>query len=327
MTVVSLLKMEGICASKRWARNILNEIMRTEKKMVRRMATTSKIPVARGLLREDKYTFQRKINELIKWHEIPDDLVMNFDQMPLSYVTIGTTTLEFKGAKSVPVKGKGKGKQITGTFTASATGTFIPMQLIYAGKTDRCHPQGIDFPEGFDVTHSENHWSNEQLACQHIKSIIIPFANKKKEELGLAEDQKVLLIFDVFRGQTTDNYLKLLDENNFVYVFVPPNLTNHFQPLDSNVNSHAKTFLKQKFQDWYASAVTKQLDTGKDVYAIDIDTKLSVMKPVRARWVISLYDKFRNDPEMIIKAFDMAFVTEALQMDNLDGEDPFSGLM
>ena len=29
---------------------------------------------------------------------------------------------------------------------------------------------------------------------------------------------------------------------------------------------------------------------------------------------------------MIIKAFDMAFVTEALQVDNLDGEIPFSGL-
>ena len=77
--------------------------------------------------------------------------------------------------------------------------------------------------------------------------------------------QRVLLIFDVLRGQTTDSYLKLLDENNFVCVFVPPNLTNYFQPLDLNVSSHAKTFLKQRFQDWYASAVTKQLDAGKDV--------------------------------------------------------------
>ena len=42
-------------------------------------------------------------------------------------------------------------------------------------------------------------------------------------------------------------------------------------------------------------------------YAIDIDTKLSAIKLVHARWIISLYDKFRNDPEMIIKAFDMAF--------------------
>ena len=50
------------------------------------------------------------------------------------------------------------------------------------------------------------------------------------------------------------------------------------------------------------------------------------MKPVHARWVISLYDKFRNDPKMVIKAFDMAFLTEAMQMDNLDGEDQFSVL-
>ena len=49
------------------------------------------------------------------------------------------------------------------------------------------------------------------------------------------------------------------------------------------------------------------------------------MKPVHVRWVISLYDKFRNNPKIIIKAFDMAFVTKALQMDNLDADDPFSG--
>ena len=30
------------------------------------------------------------------------------------------------------------------------------MQLIYAGKTDRCHPQGIEFPHGFQVSHSPN---------------------------------------------------------------------------------------------------------------------------------------------------------------------------
>ena len=51
---------------------------------------------------------------------------------PLSYVTIRPTSLEFKGSTSVPIKGKGKGKQITGTFTASTIGSFLP----YA--TNRC---------------------------------------------------------------------------------------------------------------------------------------------------------------------------------------------
>ena len=56
--------------SVQWARNILNEMMRTEKKMVRRIATTSKIPVTPGLTEEEKFMFQRKIQELVIWHKI-----------------------------------------------------------------------------------------------------------------------------------------------------------------------------------------------------------------------------------------------------------------
>ena len=95
---------------------------------------------------------------------------------------MGNNALEFEGAKSVPVKGRGKGKQIVGIFVVSATGRFLPMQLIYTGKTKRCHPQGIEFSSGFDVTHSLNHWSNEELAIQHIREIILPYVDKIKQD-------------------------------------------------------------------------------------------------------------------------------------------------
>ena len=91
------------------------------------MATTSKIPIAQGLLKEEQLTFQRKIPALIKWHDISEDLVLNFDQTSLSYITVGNNTPDFGGAKSIPVKGKGKEKQITGTFAVSVTGRFLPM--------------------------------------------------------------------------------------------------------------------------------------------------------------------------------------------------------
>ena len=39
------------------ARNILNEIIRTEKKMVRKIVTSSKVPVAPGLFKEEKFIF------------------------------------------------------------------------------------------------------------------------------------------------------------------------------------------------------------------------------------------------------------------------------
>ena len=75
------------------------------------------------------------------------------------------------------------------------------MQLIYTGKTKRWHPQGIEFPFDFDATHSCNYWSNEELAIQHIRQIILSYANKIQEELGLSKDQKSLLIYDVFKNK------------------------------------------------------------------------------------------------------------------------------
>ena len=52
--------------------------------------------------------------------------------------------------------------------------------------------------------------------------------------------QKALLTFDVRKGQTTQQDKDVIPANNSVYVFLPENLTNHFQPLDLNVNGQAK---------------------------------------------------------------------------------------
>ena len=118
------------------------------------------------------------------------------------------------------MKGKGKRKQITGNFAVSATGRFLPMQLIYAVKTKRCHPQGIESPSGFHVAHALSQWSNKELAIQYIREIILPYVDKIKEELGLPKDQKVPLIYDVFKGQTTKRYTDFLFENSLVHVHV-----------------------------------------------------------------------------------------------------------
>lgn len=58
------------------------------------------------------------------------------------------------------------------------------MRLIYAGKTEDSHPEGIIFSSEFGVTHSENHYSNETLAHQHLTGVIVLYAKQKCEELG-----------------------------------------------------------------------------------------------------------------------------------------------
>lgn len=76
-----------------------------------------------------------------------------------------------KGAKSVPLVGKGKKKQITGMFTVTMSGLFFAMQLIHEGKTPQCLPQGISFPDNFNLTFTPNHWSIEDKVIEHLEKV------------------------------------------------------------------------------------------------------------------------------------------------------------
>ena len=99
----------------------------------------------------------------------------------------------------------------------------------------------------------------------------------------MPEDQKALLIFDVFKGQITDKVTKFIEENNCVIVHVRYNMTDPLQPLNLSVNGHAKEFLKGKFECWYAQQITEQLEGGSSVYDVQVPLKLSVIKQIQAK--------------------------------------------
>ena len=108
---------------------------------VKRKATTGKVEPSTKFLAEEKFTFQKAISTYVYDHDIPTDLIINLDQTPLSYVSPGKYTFNMKWAKHVPIKGVDDKRQITATFAVSASGHFLPMQLIYAGETKRCLPK------------------------------------------------------------------------------------------------------------------------------------------------------------------------------------------
>ena len=54
--------------------------------------------------------------------------------------------------------------------------------------------------------------------------------------------------------------------------------------------------------------------------------QLSILKPIHARWLISLYDYLRTQQEMIKKGFETAGICEALEIE-LESEDPFEDLL
>ena len=69
-----------------WSRQVLYQFDTIRRKMSCRMVTSAKIPIATALLNETKFDFQRKIKEMQAQHEIPEALIINFDQTPLPYL-------------------------------------------------------------------------------------------------------------------------------------------------------------------------------------------------------------------------------------------------
>ena len=141
----------------------------------------------------------------------------------------------------------------------------------------------------------------------------------------MLDGQTALLIFDVFKGQITYKVTKFIGENDFVFVHVPNNVTDQFQPLDLNVNDHTKEFLKEKFECWFAQQITDQLKGGSSVYDVQVPLKLKVIKLIHAKWLLEFYDQFRNSSDSIIKGIGMAAIKEALVM-KLLLEDRFADL-
>ena len=48
------------------------------------------------------------------------------------------------------------------------------------------------------------------------------------------------------------------------------------------------------------------MSAGKNIYDIEVNTNLSIMKPIHAKWVNGLYDSLRNDPELVKSGFSEA---------------------
>ena len=118
---------------------------------------------------------------------------------------------------------------------------------------------------------------------------------------------------DNFKGQDNDTLKKLCDENNCDVVTVPHNLTNKFQPLDLSVNKAAKSFIQNKCNDWFADQVFMQFQNGKDPINVKILSKLSDLKRIHARWNLDWYNYEIKEKEMIVRWFNSAGISEAVQ--------------
>ena len=119
-------------------------------------------------------------------------------------------------------------------------------------------------------------------------------------------DYPALILFDNFNAQCTEDLLKRIDEQNIYVILIPANCTDCLQPLDLSVNKSVKDFLKVAFQEWYAELVSSQFQKGQVEL---IDLRMSIVKPLEAKWMVNLYDYLQSKPEIVHNGFRAAGIT------------------
>ena len=270
-----------------------------------------------------KKSFLDNVVTTVLMEEIPGELIMNWDQTGINLVPASSYTMEQCGSKRVEMGGAGDKRQITAVFCGTILGDFLPVQLIYKGKTPRCHPK-YKFPPDWSITHSPKRWSNENTMLEYIDDIVIPYVEKTRELIG--ESSPALVIIDNFKGQVTETILGRLEEYNIHTCRLPANTTDQLQPMDLSVNKAAKDFLRDRFQKWYAEQITEQLEgeNEEDIEAVELEPiplPISVVKEVEAKWMVEMFEYFQNNPQIIVNGFLRSGISAALDNESIENEE------
>ena len=196
--------------------------------------------------------------------------------------------MEKQSARSMELTGVNDKRQITAVFCRTLTGDFLPIQLIYQGKTSHCHPH-YSFLLGWHVTHSEKHWSNEETMIQYVHEIIIPYVAKVREDIG--DDKRALWSW------TTSKAKSLMA---WTFCWMPTALMSAYchQIVPINYNRWTFPSVSQQRLSWKGNSnygiseqVAAQLE-GHDVDELEsleiqpIDMSLATMKQVGAKWLM-----------------------------------------
>ena len=91
-------------------------------------------------------------------------------------------------------------------------------------------------------------------------------------------------------------------------------MTHFFQPLDLTVNVSGKNLMKKQFVVYYCNAVKQQLASGTELEDVEVDFRLSVIKPLHAQWLVNMYNLFTSGrgKETIAKGWKKAGITGLL---------------
>ena len=108
-------------------------------------------------------------------------------------------TMAAKGEHYVTVEGSTDKRSMTGTFSISFDGNFLPVQPIYGGKTTQSLPR-FGFPKDFSLSTNSKHFSNTDESLKFLKVVIMDVFTR----------QMTTAVFEAFKEANVSSVSQLI---------------------------------------------------------------------------------------------------------------------
>ena len=138
--------------------------------VVKRWKNSSKVEIPDAGRKEIELPFHHEIVTYVEKFKISPSLILNLDQTPLRYIPASQETMAPRGSTAVTIEGSNDERIITGTFAIIFFGKFLPIQLIYGGKTTQSTPK-VAFPKNFSLSVNPSHCSNSENRWSFLRRL------------------------------------------------------------------------------------------------------------------------------------------------------------
>ena len=115
-----------------------------------------------------------KIPSHVANYQIPPIFVNNFDQKSSRYVQVSSVTMEKKRTTNVPISAVNDKRSTTATFSIRLNKQFLPMQLIYKGKTNQSFLK-VNFLQQFSLSVNQKHFTDKKESLKFLNDVILPY--------------------------------------------------------------------------------------------------------------------------------------------------------
>lgn len=241
---------------------------------------------------------------LIRDENIPSCCILNADQTQVVYSAGSGSSWNETGQRQVSILGADEKRAFTRVVGASMSGSILPPQAIYAGKTTRSVPDissaGFARAQSLGIrflpSMSSNYWSTLATMQSYISDHAVPFLLDQIRIHNPPVTQRCIIQIDCWSVHRSAEFRAWMSLHYpwIILQYVPGGCTGLFQACDVGLQRILKLAIRHACHQDIVQETLRSLESGIAPSEIINDSSIKTLRDRSVRWILDGYDAVNN---------------------------------